>query len=1397
MADLVAVNLPPLASTKTHGGVRGQAVIGFPGLLIDQILDASIPRYKLGRPTSTLPTSTVDTGSGRIDSARDYAAGELFTFVVPSTGGPWLDAEQETVPAGEQIFSYINDRKAADRPATINEAEVALMRWHGQPAAVANAYYVNPDSGVNTNNGQTAATPWKDLSQLSSMPGQDLTVYVMASTAGLPAFTVTRKNVILNAAAGSARIGRITLVNSNLYFLGQPVIDGITTSAQCRVVVDVPLTINGSGVANYYDALRLPKGHEILINANLTLTGGHRFVINQFGSGYVRFADSATVNAPGYTCTRLITNSNAQVYLPALPFAQGATYGEAIFVANGGLIRRVPTSAKIAEEFSAATGFAYGASNGGYAEGWADHPMVWQRTIADDQIGQYKSAADPITRMVMSLEKTANGYTQYEQFKIVNQDGSTIPRSAYTLENVDSRINTVQLEAFLNGNVSVNIIPQTFGAGTSMSFDIVFNAPQLNIAQVEFKGRNNWPTSSLQITAQTATNNSQTVSSVVGSTTALGTVPIVPVEPDTNYHWGYYEDATGKGFRAVDNQQRTVFDVHSSDGIKVPTVNTDPTGTDAAAGWNTTTDYTGLDNQVFTLTTPATNANGELVTANGIVLANDSIYLLKYRADRAAADSVVAIADDAATIAEILLMDFVGVAPISTTVAVANWWIGRTAANNDTGVRTYNRLKSRGNILAFSSLTEAILPGGYDYEIHHTIPEVESQYRNAFIEIDADGNGFTAADSVADGAAGGNTHWSGSGTNMVLHTVPPGEVHPIRIRWVGSGTTTSYGELAIKVVAQDSQTVYPTGLPDSTTYGIQSINVPLTGAATNNPSTASNQPWTDTVGQFTLPNDGLTYINAQTLQQLSLNEATSSSPSGGLIEILNTTNVVVASLNLGHTQHGYATHNRNGQWVASGGNFPQVNLGSGNYTVRYTSADPTDIGGSRQITQMTGQLTIQQFVGTLAAMVTGDPVTFTVNGAGAGQGVTGKPQYLVVDIPADTIIDRSSVSVTNATVITVDVGDGSGKAVLAVEPMAAGAVTITFSTLPISTGGIYESKQRWEPPGGWAEILASGSSFTMNIDLTNVSHLVFNFRERVGLNRQFIGRIDIVDGQQVGIFRSLESPYDTWHVNTLITNIATGTFSCNEVNFNGALESVLIYSDTRLIKLTDAASQADLTQEIADRTAGDTAIIDGAPTAGDSLNKLHQRLVTAENAIATFETSAQVQQRILNLIDGAPLNADTLAELAQLTVDNAAAVTALSTSLTALIQANTDAIKEARKRSHEFVLAKDGDDLNTDIKVTFGVGKDKAGLKIADFFGLLPVAPTGSAATVQVSIEDSSNTAVYSETITFADGARLGTNPVLPTMTLAGNEQITIEVTAVGSTSPGQGGFVAITYEVP
>lgn len=76
-----------------------------------------------------------DAGEPLVDLSLDYKAHELFTFVVPATGGPWLDSSGDTIPSGKQIFSYDADRTAADRDAEggnpLDANEISRMTWHG------------------------------------------------------------------------------------------------------------------------------------------------------------------------------------------------------------------------------------------------------------------------------------------------------------------------------------------------------------------------------------------------------------------------------------------------------------------------------------------------------------------------------------------------------------------------------------------------------------------------------------------------------------------------------------------------------------------------------------------------------------------------------------------------------------------------------------------------------------------------------------------------------------------------------------------------------------------------------------------------------------------------------------------------------------------------------------------------------------------------------------------------------------------------------------------------------------------------------------------------------------------------------------------------------------------
>jgi len=86
-------------------------------------------------------------------------------------------------------------------------------------------------------------------------------------------------------------------------------------------------------------------------------------------------------------------------------------------------------------------------------------------------------------------------------------------------------------------------------------------------------------------------------------------------------------------------------------------------GIDAALAWDTDTEYVGAGNVQFSLVVPITSANGDYVTADGQRLTTGRRYNFVYAADRTAADSVAAIADDPASVAEFALMNLIGEVP--------------------------------------------------------------------------------------------------------------------------------------------------------------------------------------------------------------------------------------------------------------------------------------------------------------------------------------------------------------------------------------------------------------------------------------------------------------------------------------------------------------------------------------------------------------------------------------------------------------------------------------------------------------------------------------------------------------------------------------------------------------
>jgi len=110
------------------------------------------------------------------------------------------------------------------------------------------------------------------------------------------------------------------------------------------------------------------------------------------------------------------------------------------------------------------------------------------------------------------------------------------------------------------------------------------------------------------------------------------------------------------------------------------------TSVDAAAPWSTDVDYTATDNVQFSITVPATEVNGPFVTADGQTLAVGGRYNVQYAADRTAADSVAAFADDAATVAEIALMNLIGEISASEVISTAGLKFGSMVTADTTNL---------------------------------------------------------------------------------------------------------------------------------------------------------------------------------------------------------------------------------------------------------------------------------------------------------------------------------------------------------------------------------------------------------------------------------------------------------------------------------------------------------------------------------------------------------------------------------------------------------------------------------------------------------------------------------------------------------------------------------------
>ena len=110
--------------------------------------------------------------------------------------------------------------------------------------------------------------------------------------------------------------------------------------------------------------------------------------------------------------------------------------------------------------------------------------------------------------------------------------------------------------------------------------------------------------------------------------------------------------------------------------------------------------------------------------------------------------------------------------------------------------------------------------------------------------------------------------------------------------------------------------------------------------------------------------------------------------------------------------------------------------------------------------------------------------------------------------------------------------------------------------------GTFERKVEWQPDGGWAEILNTGSNFVTNLDFSTASRIVVYMRERIDLKRYFHGIFKKEEATET--MRFISGPFESWHVDGLVTDEATGAFVLQEFNVNAALESVVAYYDVEV-----------------------------------------------------------------------------------------------------------------------------------------------------------------------------------------------------------------------------------------
>ncbi len=97
---------------------------------------------------------------------------------------------------------------------------------------------------------------------------------------------------------------------------------------------------------------------------------------------------------------------------------------------------------------------------------------------------------------------------------------------------------------------------------------------------------------------------------------------------------------------------------------------------------------------------------------------------------------------------------------------------------------------------------------------------------------------------------------------------------------------------------------------------------------------------------------------------------------------------------------------------------------------------------------------------------------------------------------------------------------------------------------------------RWTASNQIGFDFTTGQILNLAIDISNATSIRFTFAERLGLFRQFSDILLIKSGIK-GVL--LTNPYDTWHVNSEVLSLSTGSIKFSQENMNATLLEVVVY----------------------------------------------------------------------------------------------------------------------------------------------------------------------------------------------------------------------------------------------